>query len=195
MCGQTNFLPALPIDICLFLPDSQDAVWGPPWLAEEFYDHDVTSAQLANTSMNQDIRANEWWSPKEASSWSHHQWRQRKLRKTEVRVIRAQPMFVYSFLIHSVAIHFVPTLWIRRSSCPQGISSLTRKADWMDKQKDKGKPRVFCKPINEEYKWQDGETVEIVTDYFSGAPKSLQMVTAATKLKDTCSLEEKLWPS
>ena len=31
--------------------------------------------------------------------------------------------------------------------------------------------------------------------YFGGAPKSLQMVTAAMKLKDTCSLEEKLWPT
>ena len=42
--------------------------------------------------------------------------------------------------------------------------------------------------------WEiDGETVETVTDYFlKGAPKSLQMVTAARKLKDTCSLEEKL---
>ena len=42
--------------------------------------------------------------------------------------------------------------------------------------------------------WQiDGETVEAVTDYIFGrAPKSLQMVTAAMKLKDTCSLEEKL---
>ena len=40
--------------------------------------------------------------------------------------------------------------------------------------------------------WQiDGETVEIVTDFF-WAPKSLQMVTTAMKLKDTCSLEEKL---
>ena len=40
--------------------------------------------------------------------------------------------------------------------------------------------------------WQiDGEAVETVTD-FLGAPKSLQMVTAAMKLKDTCSLEEKL---
>ena len=39
----------------------------------------------------------------------------------------------------------------------------------------------------------DGETVETVTDFiFLGAPKSLQMVTAAMKLKDTCSLEEKL---
>ena len=41
--------------------------------------------------------------------------------------------------------------------------------------------------------WQIyGETVEIVTDYFFWAPKSLQMVTAAIKLKDICSLEEKL---
>ena len=41
--------------------------------------------------------------------------------------------------------------------------------------------------------WQiDGETVETVTDFILGAPKSLQTVTAAMKLKDTCSLEEKL---
>ena len=43
--------------------------------------------------------------------------------------------------------------------------------------------------------WQiDGETMETVTDYFWGAPKWLQMVTAAMKLKDACSLEENLWP-
>ena len=41
--------------------------------------------------------------------------------------------------------------------------------------------------------WQtDGKTVQTVTDYFWGAAKSLQMVTAAMKLKDTFSLEEKL---
>ena len=41
--------------------------------------------------------------------------------------------------------------------------------------------------------WQiDGETVETVIDLFWGRPKSLQMVTAVMKLKDTCSLEEKL---
>ena len=43
--------------------------------------------------------------------------------------------------------------------------------------------------------WQiDGETMETVTD-FIWAPKSLQMVTAAMKWKDPCSLEEKLWPT
>ena len=41
--------------------------------------------------------------------------------------------------------------------------------------------------------WQiDGETVETVSDFIFGAPKSLQMVIAAMKLKDTYSLEEKL---
>ena len=44
--------------------------------------------------------------------------------------------------------------------------------------------------------WQiDGETLETVTDYFLGAPKSLQIVTRGMKLKDACSLEEKLWLS
>ena len=38
----------------------------------------------------------------------------------------------------------------------------------------------------------NGKKMETVTDYFGGAPKSLQMVTAAMKLKDVCSLEEKL---
>ena len=41
--------------------------------------------------------------------------------------------------------------------------------------------------------WQiDGETVETVSDFILGAPKSLQMVIAAMKLKDAKSLEEKL---
>ena len=41
--------------------------------------------------------------------------------------------------------------------------------------------------------WQiDGEAMDTLTDFILGAPKSLQMVTAAMKLKDACSLEEKL---
>ena len=44
--------------------------------------------------------------------------------------------------------------------------------------------------------WEiDGETVETVSDFILRAPKSLQMVTAAMKLKDAYSLEEKLWPT
>ena len=42
--------------------------------------------------------------------------------------------------------------------------------------------------------WQiDGETMETVTDFIFLAPKSFWMVAAAMKLKDACSLEEKLW--
>ena len=44
--------------------------------------------------------------------------------------------------------------------------------------------------------WEiDGETVETVSDFIFLGLKSLQMVTAAMKLKDTYSLEEKLWPT
>ena len=42
--------------------------------------------------------------------------------------------------------------------------------------------------------WQiDGETVETIIDFIFWAPKSLQIVTAAMKLKDACSLEGKFW--
>ena len=44
--------------------------------------------------------------------------------------------------------------------------------------------------------WEiDGETVETVSDFIFWAPKSVQMVTAAMKLKDAYSLEGKLWPT
>ena len=44
--------------------------------------------------------------------------------------------------------------------------------------------------------WEiDGETVETVSDFIFLAPKSLQMVTAAMKLKDAYPLAEKLWPT
>ena len=44
--------------------------------------------------------------------------------------------------------------------------------------------------------WEiDGETVETVSDFIFGAPKSLQMVIAAMKWKDAYSLEGKLWPT
>ena len=46
-------------------------------------------------------------------------------------------------------------------------------------------------PITSEH--INGETMETVTDIIFWAPNSLQMVTAAMKLKDACSLEEQLW--
>ena len=52
---------------------------------------------------------------------------------------------------------------------------------------------MTCGPITS--RKIDGEKMETVTHLISWAPKSLQMVTAAMKLKDPCSLEEKLWPT
>ena len=50
---------------------------------------------------------------------------------------------------------------------------------------------MACGPITS---WEiDGETVETVSDFIFLGPKSLQMVTAAMKLKDAYYLEEKLW--
>ena len=43
--------------------------------------------------------------------------------------------------------------------------------------------------------WIDGEIMEIVRNFNFGAPKSLQMVTTAMRLKDAYFLEEKLWPT
>ena len=55
------------------------------------------------------------------------------------------------------------------------------------------KTKIMAGPITS---WKiDGETVETVWDFIFGALKSLHMVTAAMKLKDAYSLEEKLWPT
>ena len=56
------------------------------------------------------------------------------------------------------------------------------------------KPKIIASgPITS---WEiDGETVETISDFILGAPKSLQMVIVAMKLKDTYSLEGKLWPT
>ena len=59
-----------------------------------------------------------------------------------------------------------------------------------NKQTNKQTKIMASSPITS---WQiDGEIMETVTDFISWTPKSLQMVTAAMKLKDTCTLEEKL---
>ena len=71
------------------------------------------------------------------------------------------------------------------------VKEESEKVDWkLNVQKTK---IMASGPINS---WEiDGETVETVPDFIFWAPKSLQMVTAAMKLKDAYSLEEKLWPT
>ena len=79
-----------------------------------------------------------------------------------------------------------------------GVSkSQTQQSDWteLNWKVNIQKTKIMASsPITS---WEiDGETVETVSDFFIfGAPKSLQMVTAAMKLKDTYFLEEKLWPT
>ena len=56
--------------------------------------------------------------------------------------------------------------------------------------------KTNIKPSGPITSWQiDGLIVETVADFIFWAPKSLQKVTATMKLKDACSLEEKLWPT
>ena len=62
--------------------------------------------------------------------------------------------------------------------------------------REKSMSRLYIAPcLFNIYAEIDGETVETVPDFIFGAPKSLQMVIAAMKLKDAYSLEGKLWPT
>ena len=64
-----------------------------------------------------------------------------------------------------------------------------QKPNWEQQSNSFPKKPFICMPAE-----IDGETVETVSDFIFGAPKSLQMVTAAMKLKDAYSVEGKLWP-
>ena len=69
------------------------------------------------------------------------------------------------------------------------VKEESEKAGWLETHIQKTKIMASSPIIS----WQiDGKTVETVTDFIFGAPKSLQMVTEAMKLKDACSLEEKI---
>ena len=65
---------------------------------------------------------------------------------------------------------------------------------WWDQKLNIQKTKIMASgPITS---WEiDGETVDTVVDFIFWAPKSLQMVTAAMKLKDAYFLEGKLWPT
>ena len=80
-----------------------------------------------------------------------------------------------------------PPLWQKRKKTKEPLDKSEKVGLKLNIQKTKV---MASHPITS---WQiDGETVGTVTDLFFWAPKSLQMVTAAMKLKDACSLEEKL---
>ena len=82
-----------------------------------------------------------------------------------------------------------PLLWqkVRETKEPLDKSERGKWKSWLKTQHSKKNKIMASGPITS---WQiDGETMETVTTLFSWAPKSLQIVTAAMKLKDTCSLE------
>ena len=73
------------------------------------------------------------------------------------------------------------------------LGGFQKRRKTQETRKEKKRPRLASGPITS---WEiDGETVETVSDFILGAPKSLQMVTAARQLKDAYSLEGKLWPT
>ena len=88
-----------------------------------------------------------------------------------------------------------PLLWqkVKRNKKASWWKWKRRVKSWLKAQIQKTKIMALG-PITS---WEiEGETVETVSDFiFWGAPKSLQMVTAAMKLKDAYSLEGKLWPN
>ena len=81
-----------------------------------------------------------------------------------------------------------PPLWQKVKNLLTKVKEESEKADLkLNIQKTK---IMASGPISS---WQiDGQSVETLSDFIFGAPKSLQMVTAVMKLKDACSLEEKL---
>ena len=80
----------------------------------------------------------------------------------------------------------------KRTKEPLAESEREEWKSWLKTQHQKTKI-MASGPITS---WQmDGETMETMTDFIFLGSKSLQMVTTAMKFKDTCSLEEKLWPA
>ena len=85
-----------------------------------------------------------------------------------------------------------PHLWQKQRRTKEPLMKLNQESETVDLKLNSQKTQIMASgPITS---WQiDGETNGNSDRlYFGGLQKSLQMVTAATKLKDTCSLEEKL---
>ena len=85
----------------------------------------------------------------------------------------------------------IPPLWLESKELKSLLMKVKEESEKVGLTLNIQKMKVMASgPITS---WEiDGETVETVRDFIFGAPKSLQMVTAAMKLKDACSLEEKL---
>ena len=87
-----------------------------------------------------------------------------------------------------------PPLWQNEEELKSLLMKLKEESEKVGLKLNIQKTKIMASgPITS---WQiDGEMLETVADLFWGAPKSLQMVTEAMKLKDAYSLEGKLWPT
>ena len=87
-----------------------------------------------------------------------------------------------------------PPLWqkVKKTKEPLDESERGERKSWLKTQHSENEDHGIRSHQFMANRW---ETVETVTDFIFGAPKSLKMVTAAMKLKDTYSLEGKLWPT
>ena len=86
----------------------------------------------------------------------------------------------------------IPPLWQKvKKNLKSLLMKVKEESEKVDLKLNIQKTKIMASsPITS---WQiDGETMETVTDFYFGAPKSLHMVISAMKLKNTCSLEEKL---
>ena len=83
------------------------------------------------------------------------------------------------------------TLMAESEEEPKGLLKVKEESEKVGLKLNIQKTKIMASgPITS---WQvDEDTMQIVRDFFGGSPKSLQMVTAAMKLKDNCSLEAKL---
>ena len=85
----------------------------------------------------------------------------------------------------------VPPIWGKEEELKSLLMKVKKESEKVGLKLNIQKTKIMASgPITS---WQiDGEAMETVRNFIFGAPKSLHMVTAAMKLKDVCSLEEKL---
>ena len=89
--------------------------------------------------------------------------------------------------------HMTPPLWqkLKKTKEPLGESERGEFKSWLKTQHSEYKDHDIGSHHFMANRWRNNGNSKRL--YFPGAPKSLQLVTAAVKLKDACSLEEKLW--
>ena len=125
-----------------------------------------------------------YWTYIQSPSWETLGWRNHKLESGlpgEISIASDMQM--------------TPPLWqkVKRNSKPLDETERGEWKSWLKAQHSENEDHgIWSHHFMANRRGNSGNSVRL---YFCGAPKSLQMVTAAMKLKDAYSLEEKLWPT